>query len=125
MFDGTLNETVERRRKLISALRGEMPEGFEWDFSVILDKGDCGTAGCALGLAYFVLPEFARLVGETPGSIILNYFSVGRFFGLDKSQIDRIFYNHDLFYGCKYDITPRMVADALEATLKDARCEPT
>ena len=41
----------EGLRMLARALRAPMPEGFGWDFGTKYQNDECGTVGCAMGLA--------------------------------------------------------------------------
>lgn len=111
-FDGTTETPAIRRARLIEALRAEMPEGFIWDFRHVAQKTDCGTAGCALGLACLIWPDDDHL--PTPGHrATLN--SVATFFGVDPITAYMVFFN-PYYYGFHdyHQVTPAMVADALE-----------
>jgi hypothetical protein len=95
----------ERRSQLAAALRAPMPARFHWNFDCILDKDECGSVGCALGLA--------SLLWNAPA--VCNE----RFWGLSWEAYSTIFYGlGDAYIGiANSKITPQMVAAALEETL--------
>lgn len=115
----------ERRRVLVAALRRPMPEGFGWNFDTLFrsygnDGNDlpegCGSVGCALGLASLLWPEEAETLPYGGDS------DVADFFGITSQDVDQVFYNGPIASGVRpytsdngHDITPQMVADALEA----------
>jgi hypothetical protein len=111
-FDMTPTDApLERRRRLIAALRSEMPSGFKWNFLFVHEKRACGTVGCALGLAKEI-----GILDEPLLSDAANKFN------LSREQANLIFYppphNIRRIYGCAFSkVTPAMVADALERTL--------
>ncbi len=105
-LDGTGYETAAgRRARLIEVLRREMPAGYTWDFGSAWTRDDCGTRGCALGLAVSMWPE---LYPETD--------SVADHIGISHAEAWRIFGRAP---GCLWpkdwgsEVTPGMVADAL------------
>jgi hypothetical protein len=103
-FDGTETPAL-RRARLIEVLRSPMPNTWKWDFGVTEEEHECGTAGCALGLARQLWPE-------------MNDFHAIRdreaaFFGITKDQAFSVFFGP--YRGCFASVTPEMVADRLEA----------
>lgn len=98
-----------RRARLIEALRGEMSNEFVWDFTTIM--GPCGTSGCALGLACKLWPDSFDTLSDPWAEP-----EQGEFFGISEDAARRIFYDEGEFYGVDAleDVTPAMVADALE-----------
>ena len=68
-FDGTITQEPidlnvfkggrEGLKQLSQALRQDMPEGFTWDYATVWEQRfdvECGTVGCALGLASTLWP---------------------------------------------------------------------
>lgn len=116
-FDGSKTKPLNRARlyELVDALREPLPKDFTWDFShVKVYRGECGYAGCALGLARIMFPEFDRRFGED----LLNTIE------LPDREINRIFmgpYWHRAFLPTAA-VRPRDVARRLESYLK--RTEP-
>lgn len=113
-FDGLTETPAIRRARLIEALREPMPARFEWDFCNIVSITKCGTAGCALGLANVIWPgAIGRLCNATV---------VGEFFGVTANDVDLVFYDCSIGeldrpyprWLRRDEITPAMVADALE-----------
>ena len=103
-FDAAVETPALRRSILIDALRND--RDWRWNF--------CHTAGCALGLAKKVWPTVD--LSFDSNDPYYAYETVGKFFGLDKSTAHNIFGTsayHDA--DCMEDVTPTMVADALEA----------
>jgi hypothetical protein len=115
-FDGTQVETPAlRRAMLIEALRAEMPINFKWNFRVVRESYDCGSRGCALGLASILWPSAAGfLLDDTEIHDDLK----ASFFGIPIESVEDIFFfggEHDHYYLGSTDVTPQMVAAALEA----------
>jgi hypothetical protein len=108
-FDGNDTSPDINRRRLIDALRHELPPTFEWNFTTIATPADCGTAGCALGLAQIMWPHLEKAIAEDDDA------AVAAFFGLPKEMVDEIFYGSDIYKCGMYEVTPGMVADAIEA----------
>ena len=65
--------------QLRDELRKPMPEGFEWDYSIIREPRHCGSAGCALGLGQIVWPEHAE-------TVFLDRVIAAIFFDLSPSE---------------------------------------
>lgn len=98
---------LERRRALITALRQEMPTGFKWNFIKILRARSCGSVGCALGLA--------QHLGIIDNANDIDA-KISNDFDMNQDQISAVFYNFMQFYPVtNSNVTPAMVADALEA----------
>lgn len=116
-FDGSKDKPLNRARlyELVDALREPMPKDFSWDFShVKVYRGECGYAGCALGLAMLMFPEFGRRFSEPLANII----------EMPDQEINSIFvgpYWHR-FYNPRASVTPRDVARRLGRYLR--RTEP-
>lgn len=111
-LDGTLTTPALNRARLIAALRAPMPEGHRWDFCEVSGEEEYGTYGCA----------FSIIDRLWPGATDVNAdgVPVHEFIGLTREQCHAIFgvmsYQFDRFYKFpKRDVTPAMVADALEA----------
>lgn len=116
-----MSEGHDRLRRLSAALRGAMPKGFRWNFMVIIvdDDGDgdddgvgeCGSSGCALGLASMVLPERQ----DRP---IMTIAEAAAFFDMPEEVADSIFFCADLFYGVTLsEVTPAQVAALIDQWL--------
>lgn len=92
---------VGKLRMLSEALKQEMPPTFGWNFQTVLRTTSCGTAGCAIGLAY----QLKLLDRETPSTLAFEmaYSDIRRIFGADNS------------YGVPMSrVTPAMVAAELD-----------
>lgn len=102
----------ERRQALAVALRASLPKGFRWDYSTWWnERRDCGTAGCAIGLAHLMWPH-AGLLDEDHApndSIIFD------FFGMTEEQAAHCFWGPHPKTGMLRDITKKMVAARLAA----------
>lgn len=115
MIDEAVDQTgiaTHRRRQLIKALRLPMPPGHRWTYKYPWRTLDCGTAGCACGLAF-----------ELGLSKTYRIFDVSKAIGLTDDQGFRIFaggyglFPSFLYKTWGYRVTPQMVADQLEKTL--------
>lgn len=108
-LDGKISDPAIARSVLAIALRGQMPEDFNWNY--------CGTLTCAMGLAQAI-------------GLIEDAFDdkeIERVFGMTEDQVDAIFYGGEGItgvwrgivcptYGCVSEcVTAEMVAAALEA----------
>lgn len=98
------------RQRLIEALRAPMPTGFEWDFRIVYDKTDCGTAGCAIGLACELWPD-EKLDTATTGGLA-NFFDLPR--ASDAFWTFQTAAGYNVPSHLMKDVTPQMVADKLE-----------
>lgn len=85
----------------------EWQRGFEWDFDTRLQGEDCHAYGCALGIADLQWPS--AQVGDFQTSLFCN-------------PAWDIFFNPSV-YGTKHraDVTPTMVADAIDFYLREGR----
>lgn len=104
----------ERRRMFCEALRGKMPEGFEWDYAHQYHETNCGSSGCAIGLAQI------RTGRQWCGT------ELGRWLGIGRHAGQECFYRAWRHCGVSYnDVTPSMVADLIEkfAAEQAPRCE--
>lgn len=98
-------EAHERLRMLIEDLRGDMI-GWRWDFAFV--KHNCETAGCAWGYAQTRYGFTAGFTDDRAAEI----------FSINREGADYIFSGFFTDESCE-DITPLMVADALETYLSD------
>ena len=122
-FDNVETTPAINRKILIDELRKiEQYRNFTWDFECILTKVDCGTAGCAIGLACIIWPNKFQRKEVIPDLFVVTDEEIMSHFGMTKEEVAKIFYNdeynseYEVFYGCyNEDVTPNMVADALEA----------
>lgn len=107
----------ERGLQLARELRN-LPASHEWDYTWPGGPRDalvpsCGSVGCAIGYARWRWPTVED--GNEDG--FLRWY---RFFGLSNKQGDDIFINAERQHGCLFDqVTPAMVAEALEAALAE------
>jgi len=118
-FDPVLREGLAGLAQLSEALRH--PEwwearGHEWYFPRILENRSCGTTGCAWGVAMTLWPKQVHRADM--------YFAVGPaaagHFGIPESEGWRIFgtdYVRSVYGVTEYEVTPAMVADAIDALL--------
>lgn len=96
-FDLEIDIYTLRRRKLCEALRKPMPEGFRFEWvEPNLAREDCGTVGCARGLAQIVFPELrARPLRDKSGNVVkwaLHDDELAKFLGMSKGEADECFY---------------------------------
>jgi hypothetical protein len=103
---------AQRRARLIAALRAPLPVGFKWDFTDISYETECGTAGCALGLAALMWPDRAEMLLD---GTLINDGQIAEFLDIPTKDVERIFYLFYLYDCDNSDVTPAMVVDALEA----------
>lgn len=103
---------TENRRRTLAALRGLMPEGFKWAFDEIYKKTSCGTVGCAMGMMEALgIVEIAHTGScanalRIPKSVAYSIF---------LPRTDHAGSCEQTYLGFPYeDVTPSMVADALE-----------
>jgi hypothetical protein len=113
-----------RRTQLITLLRNyqESLPGFKWDFSVVREEFECGTRGCAMGIASLLWPEVisgTEQFGRRTTSFVVNSEKIAELFGMTYEQVRKIFFNDNRseeFYNPNNGpVTPAMVADALES----------
>ena len=106
--------------------KGDRPEKFRWDFNNVLlprsfTKFDCGTAGCALGLALLQWTDTPRHKIACP---FVTQDWAQKAFGMTHEDVRDIFFNPKrpagLFYGVLNDkVTASMVASAIDRYLAD------
>ena len=102
----------EGLRVLARALRAPMPEGFRWDFGRIRMQTDCGTVGCAMGLAYTIWGDNAPP----------NHIDFADKFCVSPDTTKRLFIPECV--GPYDQITPPMVADAIDRYLDTGKIWP-
>jgi hypothetical protein len=116
-FDGQNYDTPAlRRARLIEALRADMPEGFTWNFKTADKVSSCGTVGCAIGLARHRFGFGGRCAGNLGEAIGIGCESGWQIFGLDAVR--------EVYGVPPNDVTPSMVADALERLGESAEPVP-
>ncbi len=94
----------EGLRVLALALRAPMPEGFGLDFGTKYQNDECGTVGCAMGLAKTLwFTSRARRSMDISAAFNISHFDVAA-----------LFVPNNLDYA---KITPAMVADAIDRYL--------
>lgn len=102
-----------RLYELSAALRREMPDDFMWEFDVVLRRyqkvgGRCTSAGCALGLARVLFPDFDR---------DFDRLSFVELIEMPHDAIEAVFFDcgprHE-----SADITAAVVADRLDTYLE-------
>lgn len=119
-FDSPLIFTPgkEGLRKLAYLLRQQMPAKFEWKYGVVYAESECGTAGCAMGLARFVWPEAAAAIPLLFRGTATDAATVARLFDMPLEVAEDIFF---FGYACKSrrhsEIKPVAVADAIDKYL--------
>lgn len=98
----------DRLRDLAKVLRQSLP--IKWNFEYIEDSDpECGTSGCALGVAAVMWPEF---------KIDYDSETFAKLFDMGESDFKEIFVFNDL-YGKEYeDVTPTDVANAIDYYLE-------
>lgn len=109
----------EGLRQLSKALRGEMPQGFTWDFWVVEAKDfeGCGTVGCALGLARQLWPK------EFQGVCAAD--AAHKNFDMTYEAVRRIFFGRGAYSdAANEEITPAMVADEIDRYLAEREPKP-
>lgn len=93
--------------------REAWPKRHNWDFSITLRPRytqcwrECGTAGCALGIA-------KRLWG-----IEASDYAAANLFGISTKAADAIFYGGAYGVATTKDVTPEMVADMIDRKIAD------
>lgn len=114
-YDGTKFETFDlttargRRGALIADLRSTWTN-WKWDFSIISkDFPACGTAGCALGRAIVL-----GIPASWSSDLALTNEDYDAIFGIGSNNAQMPYRQ---LYGVRNraEVTPLMVADALEA----------
>lgn len=111
-FDVATETPAIRRARLIEALRREMPPNHTWRFSAVFHKNGCGTVGCAIGVGILIGLPIGEDDGAT-GSVKLE--ELAEVFGITAFDANRIFLSTEAYGACAHcDVTPAMVADALE-----------
>ena len=104
----------ERLAMLAFALR-HVPITHAWDFTRVGGGGDCGSAGCALGLANVLWGDEGerRFAGDAAVESV-SHDEVHGLLGINDELGER-------FYGCpRTYVTPAMVADAIDQYLASA-----
>lgn len=102
-----MTPNIPKLRALVAALRTPLPPTFEWDMGTVLENTDCGSVGCAYGLAVFM-------------GLASNADLGGRQLGLSHPEYRALFFPEpellmDQGYPGDYDfITPAIQADRIE-----------
>jgi hypothetical protein len=112
----TFSPGREGLRKLARLLRHGMPAQFRWDFRTI-GAEECGTHGCAIGLARAVWPEAREAM---PGKAESWSREVADTFGMSHAKAYEIFFDPTTYrrrWGEMHLVTPADVADAIEKFL--------
>ena len=96
-----------------------------WDFSIEYDNErieGCGAAGCALGLAYFIWPEFTKRAELDTRHRLFQFFrpAAEEIFDIPTYVAQALFYDSDT-YGHRYmkDVEPGEVAAKIREYLAD------
>lgn len=117
------NQTIVNRQKLITALENQHNyKNFTWNFCDLfaiegeetacgsvqkwkeMDIKDCGTSGCALGLAF----QLGMITSP-------NCDRMEEFLGINKDQSKALFLRCKTYgVGFMDDVTPQMVADKIK-----------
>lgn len=104
-------QQLANRKRLIEALRAEMPAGFKWDFATNLRHTTCGSVGCAIGLAKILGMIENPYIGSMAYALGIDRFDAKWTFAPNDDGIDIL-----PGYGVPWEqVTPQMVADKLEA----------
>lgn len=122
-----IDTPAARVATLVRALRQEMPPKFKWNFDNILYETECGSEGCALGLAVTLWPQHKDVILRTNG-LFGPKCVIAELFGITPSDVSAVFFNNGGGrYGARYPrsskVTPHQVAAALEAAFA-ANAEP-
>lgn len=109
----------DRGYQLVYALR-HLPETHRWNFMYVFHQEECGTAGCAIGLAHTLWPEFemAKINDERTH---IFWSKSEEILGVSESAAYDMF-STSRAYECHLmtEVTPEMVADKLEEYLNNA-----
>ena len=101
----------EGLRRLVKALRlidGHVqvtPRPHEWDFSLISDRTDCGTVGCAMGLAEVLWPDKRLMCAGNLAARLFPREKWTKSFDFEKIFVPPVVFNR---------VTPAMVADVID-----------
>lgn len=118
-FDVDNTDKILRRRVLIEALRQDMK--WKWNYCSVTD--DCGTTGCAIGMAHAIWPDADfRMIKYGNNEWSVDIEEVGKFFGITEDQAREIFngvWDNNIYKISASKVTPDMVAQALERTIGD------
>ena len=101
----------EGLRRLVKALR--LIDGglqvtsrpHEWDFSLISDRTDCGTVGCAMGLAEVLWPDERQMCAGNLAARLFPSDKWAKSFDFEKLFVPPVVFSR---------ITPSMVADVID-----------
>lgn len=110
-FDGKtfapVRQDVQNLLTLADALEREH-EGFKWAFDQFYFKHDCGTIGCAIGMAAHI-----GIIPTEVAERLFPYESAGEYFGLTKEEAIHVFSTTfaRAVYGVSFrQVTPAQVA---------------
>lgn len=104
-----LHNLYALRDRLLQAL----PPDFTWDYGYVLRKNDCGSAGCALGLAFETMPAFKALIDQQG---IHSEFGTAALFGINQTEFNFIFLFVPVGRAVE-EITPAEVAARIDQVL--------
>lgn len=104
-------QQLANRKRLIEALRAEMPAHFKWDFGEIYRVRSCGAVGCAVGLSRVLGIITSKSIDDLVGAIGIPFMNGIELFAPGSCDGDIV-----TGYGVPWEqVTPQMVADKLEA----------
>ena len=117
-----MSEGKARLQTLARALRGELPEGFRWNYAQILVQKPCETVGCAYGLATTIwVDDLGQTVSTACGEF--NSGQAAGFFEMSFYDFKRIFERPSLYGKDWHYVKPADVAQAIEFYLKYGHTE--
>lgn len=114
-FDGIDLTPKQRREILINVLEHPLVK-WEWDYNIV--KNECGTAGCAIGLATTIWGDepFGIKKWKYSDFYVFNAKKIGEFFGISTKMANLVFDEPSTYnsYGYYENVTPQMVAEKLK-----------
>ena len=130
----TFTPGLEGLRKLAWVLRH--PEVWQrahrWTFTFLQKPDDCGTAGCALGVAGSVWPEFQKRIRYDYGYPWMPGGTVAATFGIPKKTASDIFcmqasdeVSQRVYGKPMHRVAPADVASAIDSYLAQSRAPET
>lgn len=115
---------------LRDALRDQLPENFTWNFQYPHNQHQCGSSGCALGVAYNLGLIIISDDAKKPSNTWMKHDElVGLHFGMSERDYIEIFLSARAYKvpgrentrlaTMMSEVTPAMVADKLDAYIKE------